>query len=155
MFLTMPEQRQLPAEGSPNSRIAIVGDFSSKFDTNAMRPFSGPVGNILEQCLHAADLIRGDCYITNLVKEQPRHVVGKKGNEYISFDGKNRGTLSERGLACAEVLREELNNTESNVIVVCGDAAFLALTGLDRLSRYRGYIFASQGLDRQRKVIGT
>lgn len=155
MFLTMPKTNGVPPEGSPNASIAIVGDFASKFDTNAMRPFSGPAGTIIEQCIHAAGLIRGECYMTNLVKVHPLKVVGKKGNEFISFDTKSRGTFTERGMGYVEELREELNGVGANVIVACGDAAFLALTSLNKLSKYRGYIFRSTGLKEERKVIGT
>lgn len=155
MFLTMAKTNGVPPEGSPDSRIAIVGDFSTKFDTNAMRPFSGPAGTIIEQCIHAAGLIRGECYLTNLIKVNPVKTVGKKGNEFISFDTKNRGSFTERGMGYVEELRDELDGTGANVIVACGDAAFLALTGLNKLSKYRGYIFRSQGLKEERKVIGT
>jgi uracil-DNA glycosylase family 4 len=151
----MPVVSNIQGDGSPNAQIAIVGDFASAFDMNARKPFSGPAGTILEQCLHAAGLIRGECYITNLIKVRPMRTVGKKGNEYVTFDTKGRGTFNERGMAFVDELRGELDQCGANIIVACGDAAFLALTGLNKLSKYRGYIFRSQGLKEERKVIGT
>lgn len=154
MFLPdMNQTRLIPPAGDPNSRIGIVGDFSSAFDLRAMKPFSGPSGTVLEQCLHAAGLIRGECYITNLFKT-PAKKIRKDGNEFVTIKP-GKVTFSEIGLDHVNSLLEELDNTQCNVIIAAGAASFAALCNLSHLSRYRGYIFSTYDLKEPRKVIPT
>lgn len=150
---TMNQKRVVQSTGSPNSPIAIVGDVCDGFDVNEMKPFSGPGGTILDQCLHAADLIRGTTYLTKLIKERPVKKL-KNGNEFFQKKGPNI-VFSAKGMEYVEQLREELNNLNCNVIVAAGPAAFAAICGLGKHSTYRGYVFLSEGLNRTIKVIPT
>lgn len=142
----MSTQREVQALGSKGAKIAIVGDFTDAFDKKSLRPFSGPGGSVLEQCLHAAGLIRGECYMTNMVKlyTTPANVLDEK-----------RKRFTEEGHRWANRLAEELNSVESNVIVACGNAPFMALTGVYGVSQYRGYVFETNVLKDKRKVIPT
>lgn len=153
MFLTgMNQQRQLPPSGSPFSKIAIVGDFTTGFDEQALKPFSGPAGTIIEQCLHAAGLIRGEVYFTNLFKTKSKH---KEGHDFYIKNNQGKITLTTAGQASVAALVEELDKIDANVIVAAGDAPFYALTGLGKRDKYRGYIFPSSCLVDTRKVIPT
>lgn len=145
----MPEKvnRLVPGLGPADAKIAIVGEAPGAYEDAQLRPFVGPAGNVLEQCLHAAGLIRSDCYLTNVVKIRP------SGNDISSyFNGK---TFSSEGYAWVKDLREELNAHGCNVIVACGKTAMAALTGRTDISKVRGYVFPSIELDPQRKVIPT
>lgn len=133
--------------GSPNARIAIVGDYADKFDTRNLRPFSGPAGSVLEQCLHAAGLIRGECYITQAVKTY----VAKEEDYYLP----KKKQLTSKGLEARQALIEELDKTAANVIVACGDAPFAMLTDRAGVSKFRGYFFQSVGLKEPRKILPT
>lgn len=147
MFI--PEQTgkiEVPPIGDPKSKIAIVGDWTSGYDAQARKPFQGYAGNILERCLHNAGIIRGEVYMTNLIKE-------RTAKPYEYFD-ERRGTFTERGMYYVHMLQAELQETEANVIVATGDAAFAALCSLGHLSLYRGYLFPSTLLP-GRKVIPT
>lgn len=138
---------QLQGSGSKDSKIAIVGDFTDGFDIQSRRPFSGPGGFVLESCLHSAGLIRGECYVTNLVKE-------KAQNPKTFFNKKVSGSweFTDAGMECVEALKYEIEETGANIIVAAGDAAFASLCGLGHLSMYRGYVFPST-LVPDRKVI--
>lgn len=140
----MSVQRPVQALGSPAAKIAIVGDISDNFDRRSLRPFSGPPGTVLEQCLHAASLIRGECYITNMVKDAG--ALEKYVNE-------KKKCLTLEGMEVAEQMRAEISATDANIIIACGNAAFYALTGVWGVSQYRGYLFESQGLTEVRKVL--
>ncbi len=140
----MSVQRTVQPLGDTTARIAIIGDVSDSFDKRSLRPFSGPPGSVLESCLHAAGLIRGECYITNMVKDSGTE------SDYVVEKQKR---LTDFGKAAADDLRKELDQCEANVIVACGNMAFYALTGVWGVSQYRGYIFQSQGLKERRKVI--
>jgi len=136
----------VPANGKKGSKIAIVGDFSSGYDMNAMRPFSGPAGLILEQCLHNAGIIRGECYITNLIKEK---VIYR--NKFVDED---KGVFTDAGYQYVESLRDELIDINPNIIIALGPASFAALCSLTHLSMYRGYVFESKLIE-GKKVIPT
>jgi len=45
-------------EGSPLSKIALVGEAPAKQEMRMGRPFVGPAGAVLDECMHAAGLIR-------------------------------------------------------------------------------------------------
>lgn len=142
----MSTQREVQSFGNKGAKIAIVGDYTDAFDKKSLRPFSGPGGSVLEQCLHAAGLIRGECYMTNMVKlyTNPAQVVDDKkkrpGPEFAKW---------------ADRINQELDEVDANVIVACGNAPFLALTGVWGVSQYRGYVFETNRLKEKRKVIPT
>lgn len=149
MFIQTQERSNLPGSGRKESKIAIVGDYTDGFDANARKPFSGPGGTILENCLHNAGLIRAECYFTNLFKVQT-------SNPMRFFVEKNNGrfNFTEEGQQYADILKEELEGVDCNIIVACGPAALAALCDLGHLSMYRGYVFPSSLLV-DRKVIPT
>ena len=144
MFLQESGPIDVPPFGNPQSKVAIVGDFSSGFDIKARKPFSGPGGQILESCLHSACLIRGEVYLTNLVK-------CRADNRALFFDEK-KTKFTERGMEYVRLLQAEMSEVGANIIVAAGGAAFAALCSLGHLSTYRGYLFPSTSLP-DRKVI--
>src|SRR5215510_14809955 len=127
---------ELPPVGSSNARIAIVGDLTDGFEIKARRPFSGPAGQVLEQCLHTAGLIRGEVYTTNLIKEQSVGKVEKYYNE-------KKGIFTELGMKYVFMLKAELEDLQPNIIIAAGQAALTALCSVNKLSAYRGYLFPS------------
>lgn len=158
-FLNMPStSRLVPGAGSKDARLAIVGDYTDNFDRNSLRPFSGPPGSILESCLHAAGLIRGEVYLTNLFKEQEQRYtkLAKGPNNYFNeADNSRTCKFTDKGLQAVGDLLDELAEVKANIIVACGRAASLALLGTAASSMYRGYVFAKDIRGKQRKVIPT
>lgn len=135
MFFPEPKKQEVPPAGNPQAKIAIVGDFSNAFDLRDGRPFSHYAGQILESCLHQAGLIRGEVYLTNVIKENST-LRGKYYDE-------TRGKFTPFGMEYVERLREELSVCGSNIIVAAGAAAMSALCSTHRVSQYRGYLFES------------
>ena len=147
-FLNMEKPRRLvPGFGPPDAKIAIVGEAPGAYEDAQLKPFVGPAGTILEQCLHAAGLIRSDVYLTNVVKVRP-----PKNDISNYFNGR---TFSEAGMEWVQLLREELNAHGCNVIVACGAVPMAALIGRYKITKLRGYIFESIELTPLRKVIPT
>lgn len=140
-------KRIVPGAGPENAKIAIVGEAPGSHEDIQLKPFVGPAGGVLEQCLHAAGLIRGEVYLTNTVKVRP------KGNDIAPFFNSTKGTFTPDGMYWVEVLREELNKLNPNVIVACGATALAAITGRRSILKLRGYWLESQGLARTFKVI--
>lgn len=135
MFIPETGKIEVPPCGDPKSKIVIVGDWTSGYDCQARKPFQGYAGNILERCLHNAGLIRGEVYMTNLIKE-------RTASPHQYFDEK-RVTFTEKGMYYVHMLQAELQEVEANVVVAAGSAAFAALCSLGHLSAYRGYVFPS------------
>ncbi|MHB8413907.1 MAG: uracil-DNA glycosylase family protein [Acidiferrobacteraceae bacterium] len=140
-------RRIIPGIGPQDARIAVVGEAPGAYEDAQMRPFVGPAGSVLEQCLHAAGIIRAECYLTNVVKVRP-----SKNDITPYFNGR---TFSVQGIEWVQELRTELDHHECNVIVACGGTALAALTGLYQITKLRGYVFESIGLQAKRKVIPT
>lgn len=144
MFIPQIGKIELTSFGNPKSKIAIVGDYTDGFDLQSRKPFSGPGGNVLEQCLHTAGLIRGEVYTTNLIKA--------KGNDRGKYFDDKKTRFTEEGMQYVRLLQAEMSEVEANVIVAAGAASFAALCSLGHLSAYRGYVFPSTLLP-ERKVI--
>ena len=149
-FLNLETPRRIvPGFGSSTAKIAIVGEAPGSYEDMQLRPFVGPAGTVLENCLHAAGIIRSECYLTNVVKVRPRN------NIIDPYFSGTKGTFTAEGMEWVNLLREELNSHGANVIVACGATAQAALTGTHKVMKYRGYLMESIGLQEARKVIPT
>lgn len=129
-------------EGSPNASLAIIGEAPSYMEIQAGRPFVGPAGSVLEQCLHSAGITRAQCYITNLF---PFQVFKNKEGDISSKDGSLLWT-SKKGLTpVAEPhvndLRNRLSRVNATVWVPMGGPATHALTGFRSIMKWRGSPF--------------
>lgn len=58
-------------DGNPNADIVFVGEAPGKAEDEQGLPFVGASGRFLNEMLEAAGLVRGDVYITNIVKYRP------------------------------------------------------------------------------------
>lgn len=140
-------KRIVPGTGPAGAKIAIVGEAPGAYENAQLKPFVGPAGGVLEQCLHAAGLIRSEVYLTNVIKVQP------KGNDISPFfDGK---TFSAEGQDWRTQLYAELDDVKPNVVVACGKTAMAALAGRVAITALRGYVFPTVGLAHCQKVIPT
>ena len=120
-------------EGSIKSKIVLVGEAPAKYEMISGKPFTGPSGSLLNECLHSAKIIRGECYITNLCD----HPI--KSEADVVINGRP-SRLNDLGLKDAERLREELIKVNPNIIVAIGKTALIALTTFDKILKYRGSI---------------
>lgn len=137
--------RIVPGSGPAGAKIAIVGEAPGAHEDQLLKPFVGPAGSVLEQCLHAAGLIRSEVYLTNVVKVRPPK------NDIAPYWDSKSGRFTEAGLEWVNSLWAELKEHKPNVVVACGGCAFAALTNQSRIMKYRGYFFDSNGL----KVLPT
>lgn len=149
--------RVVQGVGSLDSRIAIVGGITSAFDEMAGLPFQGSSGTVIEQCLHFAGLIRGECYMTNLFKQRSasKFRYGDPRGPVPELFLEDKGRFTTEGERWVRRLQDELDDVNANVIVACGKAASVALTGIQKIGDRRGYVFESVGLKQVRKVIPT
>lgn len=134
----------VPGRGSLSAPITIVGEAPGADEVRLRQPFIGRSGTLLKKILFQAGIPLSDVYMTNVVKVRP------KGNDIKPFF--NKGTFSKEGQKWLEMLKNELEKSESNVIVALGGTALAALCGLQSITKWRGSILESSLLP-GRKVI--
>lgn len=150
MTFIPPQDREIiPGEGNKDAKICIIGEAGGEYERRERRPFVGPAGTVLDQCLHAAKLTRRDCYITNVIKVKP---PGNDISPYFSESPK-RSSFTPAAQEWLDILYEELNGCTANVLVPLGKVALAATTGYHRISKYRGYVLAGTARVRGRKVV--
>lgn len=57
--------------GNPDADIVLIGEAPGKNEDLQGKPFVGAAGKFLDEMLAAAELVRDDIYITNIVKYRP------------------------------------------------------------------------------------
>jgi uracil-DNA glycosylase family protein len=108
-------------EGPANARIMLVGEQPGDEEDLHGRPFVGPAGRILDQCLDAAALKRSDVFVTNAVKHFKWEPRGKRRLH-------KKPNLHEID-ACNVWLHMEINHIKPYVLVALGATALRALLG--------------------------
>lgn len=127
-------------EGPSDAKIMIVGEAPGAQEARLGRPFVGPSGNLLNELLNSAGILRGMCYVTNVVKEQP-----PANNIKVFFDVAAKGGPSETKefLGYKELLADEIRRIKPNVVIAVGGTALWALTGNLGIMNWRGSVCES------------
>lgn len=144
--------KKVPGEGSFEADLVIVGEAPGSEEANLGRPFVGTSGRLLMELLDNLNIRRSHCYITNVIKEQP-----KRNNIDLFIKFKRSGgvltaELTESARDYVAELKEELSKTTANVIVAVGNISLWALTGKNGILNYRGSVLESTMIP-GRKVI--
>ena len=142
---------RVPGLGPSNANIIIIGEAPGAEEERARRPFIGLSGRELDRSLGAAQIVRGACYITNVIKERP---PSNDVSKYIRQTGKGVW-MSEEYKAFEAYLYEELNKLDANVIVPVGNISLWATTRNWGITKYRGSILHGVPELNGRKVIPT
>jgi DNA polymerase len=140
-------------EGPKDAKIAFIGESPGRDEVYKKRPFVGAAGYIFEQCLHAAGLIRGQVYITNLSKYP-------MGDHKERFYNDRTHSLTQEGNKLRMLLAAELRVVKANILVPMGDIAGCAVLGdgipiTSSKTGRRGYIAAALDVFGNRKTIPT
>jgi DNA polymerase len=118
-------------EGPPDAPLMLVGEQPGDKEDLAGKPFVGPAGQLLDECLGAAGIDRSRAYVTNTVKHFKWVPRGK-----IRLHAKP-GTLEIR--ACKPWLEAEMTVLRPKVIALMGATAAQALLGKEfRVTQQRG-----------------
>ena len=131
--------REVPGIGDPNAKIALVGEAPGEKEALAGEPFVGPMGQLLNKMLNQARIIRGEVWITNVIKIRPPN--NNLVPTYFSDVKKTKPTqalLDQR-----ELLKQDLLELKPNVVVAVGGVALWALTGRFGVLKLRGSILES------------
>ena len=68
----------VPGEGSPQSRVLLIGEQPGDQEDLSGRPFVGPSGKLLDIALERAGVARDKCFVTNAVKHFKFEPRGKR-----------------------------------------------------------------------------
>jgi uracil-DNA glycosylase family protein len=124
-------------EGRVHAALFLVGEQPGDREDQQGRPFVGPAGQLLDECMESAEIDRREVYVTNAVKHfkwEPRGKVRlhKKPN-------------SLEITACRPWLEVEIEAVQPQLIICLGATAAQDLLGSQfRLTRHRGEIFPTK-----------
>lgn len=108
-------------EGTPDARVALIGEAPGAQEDSQERPFVGPAGKQLDEVLGEVGLDRCSVWVTNVVKCRPTN--------------EKNGRLSNRPPSQAEfdqflpLLERELSIVQPEMLVCLGATAARAVLG--------------------------
>jgi uracil-DNA glycosylase family protein len=118
-------------EGSKRARLLLVGEQPGDREDIEGHPFVGPAGRVLDRGLEAAEIPRGEVFITNAVKHFRYKARGKRR----IHQRPDRWQVQ----ACMPWLQAELRMVKPRALVCLGATAGQALIGASvRVGRDRG-----------------
>ncbi|MDV4183097.1 UdgX family uracil-DNA binding protein [Rhizobium brockwellii] len=120
-------------EGPSVARVVLVGEQPGDQEDTAGKPFVGPAGRLLDECLQKAGVDRSLCYVTNAVK----HFKFERRGKRRLHAKPNAGEIQR----CAWWLGGELALLRPDLIVALGATALYSLMGRSvGLTKERGHI---------------
>lgn len=120
--------------GSIPCDVMIIGEAPGQIEDTTGIPFSGDVGNLLEETLRHIGLTRKKCYITTVVKCIPLDEKTKKSR--LPTPGEIK--------ACSEYLEEEIQKVKPKVIVALGNTALKRITNFSNITKTHGMLFNNE-----------
>jgi DNA polymerase len=125
--------------GNPRARLMLVGEQPGDREDIEGKPFVGPAGLLLDDCLHEAGIDRDDVYITNAVKHFKWEPRGKRRI--------HKKPSAREIAACRPWFDAEVEAVEPALIVCLGATAAQALLGRSfRVTQNRGKALAVPGM---------
>ncbi|GAG53517.1 unnamed protein product, partial [marine sediment metagenome] len=126
-------------EGDLNTaKYIIVGEQPGTTEIRVKRPFKGPAGNVLDECLLKARISRSECYLTNVIKDLDHplkyYYVSGSGNPYFTKAGAEHTVALKKELSAAK---------PGTVIIAVGNVAMWALCERIGITNWRGSILDS------------
>jgi uracil-DNA glycosylase len=102
------------ADGTPGSRVMLIGEAPGRDEDREGRPFVGRAGQLLTRMLAAIGLARSEVYIANVIPWRPPG---------------NRTPTPQEAQTCLPFLHRQIELAEPEMLVLLGGAAASALTG--------------------------
>lgn len=125
-------------EGPKRAALMIVGEQPGDQEDLAGQPFVGPAGQLLDRALEAAEIARGEAFVTNAVKHFKHEPRGKRRLHKTPDAGEVT--------ACRWWLDHERRLVRPKVILALGATAGLAVLGRKpAVMKERGAAIALEG----------
>lgn len=111
-------------EGSAKNKVMFIAEGPGADEDRIGRPFVGRAGKLLDRIFDAANIVRDEIYITNIVKCRPKN---------------NRVPTKSEAEACMPILKSEVKLIDPKVIVPLGSTALKYLVDQNMaITRDRG-----------------
>lgn len=121
------------SDGSPNSKIMIIGEAPGESEDIQGKPFVGQSGQLLDNMLRAVGLNRSDTYITNIVFWRPPG---------------NRTPSAEEMIMCMPYVEEHIRLIAPKVLLLLGGVAVRSvLNTSEGITKMRGRQNKYKGID--------
>jgi DNA polymerase len=133
-----PGKRLVFSDGSPDSKIMLIGEAPGKDEEIQGKPFVGRAGRLLMKTLGAFGLNRKEFYISNIVKYRPQDKLGHTLTPTPEEIEKFRPAIEK-----------EIEIVEPKLIVVLGRIAMTGLGIEGTMSANHGKVLEKNG----RKVL--
>jgi uracil-DNA glycosylase family 4 len=130
----------------------LVGEAPGETEMRRREPFVGASGQLLNDMLHEAGLMRSECFLTNVCRLQP------PGNDIELWIPKVKKNITQDMVPLRdkmvkpivrqgwELLCREIDMVKPNVIVAFGNVSMWALTGKWGIKSWRGSLLSAEGL---------
>ena len=128
----------VPPSGSPDATLAGCGEQPGVEEVRRGKPFIGPAGRGLDECLTMAKISRLGLYLTNVIKDLDAPL-----SNYIDLSSSGKYTISKEGYQYIKELGEELKKLHLNTIVAFGNIPLIALTNRVGITKWRGSVIES------------
>src|SRR5690348_9447530 len=124
-------------EGPRRARMILLGEVPGDQEDIEGKPFVGPAGRLLDDCLDEAGIARDDVYVTNAVKHFRWEPRGKRRL--------HKKPTSRQIEACRPWLHAEILVIKPDIVVCLGATAAQSMLGRDfRLTKHRGKFFYTE-----------
>jgi uracil-DNA glycosylase family protein len=125
------------SEGTANAEVILVGEVPGDREDIEGKPFVGPAGRLLNECLEEVGIDVKKAYVTNVVKH---FKFVRRGKRRI-----HKKPSAEEIQACMPWLDAELQVVKPKALVCLGATAAQALLGRQfRVTRSRGQFVESE-----------
>ena len=130
----------VPPSGDPLAKIAGCGEQPGYQEVRARppKPFVGPAGQGLDECLAMTKIPRREMWLTNVIKDLDAPLA-----HYINLNTRGKWTISPEGYEYISELGRELKALNLNCIVAFGNIALLALCNRVGITKWRGSVLES------------
>jgi uracil-DNA glycosylase family 4 len=130
----------VPASGNRDAKLGLCGEQPGMEEIRSRppRPFIGPAGRGLDECLGMVKIPRSEVYLTNVIKDLDMPL-----SQYIDLDERGKWTIHPEGYQYISELAKEIKNLNLNCIVALGNIAMLALTNRVGITKWRGSVLDS------------
>ena len=126
--------------GDTSAKLAGCGEQPGMEEIRARppKPFIGPAGRGLDECLQMTKILRRELYLTNVIKDLDAPL-----KHYIDLGSKGAPTIHPEGMQYIQELAKELKELNLNAVVAFGNVALLALTNRTGITKWRGSVLES------------
>ncbi len=130
----------VPPYGEPTAKLAGCGEQPGYHEVRARppRPFVGPAGQGLDECLLMTKIPRRELWLTNVIKDLDHPLA-----YYIDLDTRGKWTISSEGYEYIKELGDELRSLNLSCVVAFGNIALLALCNRVGITKWRGSVIES------------